>query len=124
MSSQTTDFIVEQVRLKEKVLGFLQAQDILKSVEQSCVILHQKHSSNKQPQNHCFDPIIVNLNLRFGNIDEGWFCNPRVCLLLLVPQPSSHFSFSNHLVFGDKRNKIFHHFVGRSDLLFCYKYLQ
>lgn len=79
MSSQTTDFIVEQVRLKEKVLGFLKAQDILKSVEQSCLILYQKHNSNKRPQNSFFDPVIVNLNLRFGDIDEGLFFLGFVC---------------------------------------------
>lgn len=71
MSATQSDFIVEQVKLKEKVFDFLIAKDLLKSVEQNCVYFCQKLSANKLAQRFSFDPFVANFNLKFGEIDDG-----------------------------------------------------
>lgn len=90
MSTQT-DFIVEQVRLKERVFRFLESKDLLKSVEQKLIQKLKANVRSQNPsQNHRFEPLVVNLNLSFGEVDEGLlFTN-----YFLLSKVNHHFRFS------------------------------
>lgn len=69
MTSQGSNLFYKQLKLKEQLLSFLNAKDLLTSVEQTCIYYCQRYASSKSQT--CFDPLVVNLNLRFGDIEKG-----------------------------------------------------
>lgn len=65
--SINVDVVADQIKIKDKILKFLQAGEFKKEVEQYCVYYHKCLQEKSQLKEN-FQPFILNLNLRFGEI--------------------------------------------------------
>jgi hypothetical protein len=59
------DVIVEEVKLKERILKLLKLTDYVKDLERNCFCFHQKLQSENSA------PFYANLSLKFGILQEG-----------------------------------------------------
>jgi hypothetical protein len=66
-----SDIIVEDVKLKEQVLAFLENKDFKKELERNCVCFHRKLDSENRLKDFSVEPFFVNLSLKFGDIEDG-----------------------------------------------------
>lgn len=60
---------VESVKLKEKLITFLQNHELLSDVEKNCVYLLKKWN-RIQLKGKIFEPFISNLKLRYSNFND------------------------------------------------------
>lgn len=66
-----SEIVVEQVKLQERVLKFLQGKDFKTELERNCICFHQKLETENRLQEYCCEPFFVNLSLKFGEIEDG-----------------------------------------------------
>jgi hypothetical protein len=67
------DVIVEEVKLKERILIFLGKNGFVADLERNCVGFHQKLQSQNKSKDIC-DPFYANLSLKFGDLEDGKLC--------------------------------------------------
>ena len=78
MSSRiNVNVVVNQVKLKEKIIEFLDQQGFLESVKLNCVTFHSKINKNH------LEPFDLNLILKFPSIEDG---KVRILLKSVLPQ--------------------------------------
>lgn len=59
------DLVVENVKLKEKILIFLEEKGFVEDLERDCVGFHQKVPVSN------FNPFFVNFSLKFCDLNDG-----------------------------------------------------
>jgi ribosomal protein S8 len=64
------DVIVEEVKLKERILIFLNEKGFITDLERNCFGFYQKIQSQNRQKDNC-DPLFTNLSLKFGDLEDG-----------------------------------------------------
>ena len=59
------DLVVENVKLKEKILIFLEEKGFVKDLERDCVCFHLKTPVSN------FHPFFVNFSIKFSDLNDG-----------------------------------------------------